>query len=328
MHEARFYVKEEDEAVHCLLCPQDCHIKKGRAGFCGIRRNIDGRLIAAMYGEVSAVQMDPIEKKPLYHFFPGREIFSIGTLGCNFRCKFCQNWHLVEAKVSVEELSPEDAVKAALGGKSIGIAYTYNEPFIWYEYVFDTAKLAREKGLKNVLVTNGFVNPEPLKELLPFIDAMNIDLKFIQDELYHRYSSGTLGPVLETIKVSCKSCHVEITNLLITDVNDSPDQVRGVVDFVSSVGRNIPLHFSRYFPNYRMDNPPTPVNRLIDAYNIGTEKLDYVYAGNVSIPHGSDTLCPDCKAILIRRNYYRVEILHLKDGKCGKCGRKADIRLS
>ncbi|MBI3008139.1 MAG: AmmeMemoRadiSam system radical SAM enzyme [Candidatus Omnitrophica bacterium] len=325
--EARFYVQEENDAVHCLLCPQDCHIKKGRAGFCGIRRNEDGRLIAAMYGKVSAMQMDPVEKKPLYHFFPGKEIFSIGTVGCNFRCRFCQNWHLVEAKVSVEDLSPEDAVKAALVENSIGIAYTYNEPSVWYEYVFDTAKLAREKGLKNVLVTNGFINKEPLKELLPLIDAMNIDLKFIKDDLYRKYSSGRLEPVLETIRISCASCHVEITNLLITDVNDSSENIAGIVDFVSSVSRSVPLHFSRYFPNYRMDNPPTPIDRLIEAYNIGKKKLDYVYAGNVSIPKGSDTCCPECKEVLIRRNYYRAEILNLKNGQCGKCSRPADIIL-
>ena len=282
MKEALYWEKT-DGSVHCLLCPHDCKIVNGVTGICGVRQNLNGKLYSLVYGETTSVSLDPIEKKPLYHYHPGENILSLGTKGCNFKCPFCQNWAISQdLEAQTQKITSRWAVDKAKESKSFGIAYTYNEPFIWYEFVLETANLARSEGLENVLVTNGYVNPKPLEEILPFIDAMNIDLKSIDDEFYRKYCKGSLEPVLYTIKRSAKSCHVELTNLIIPGLNDSEESFMRLVDWIyNNIGSEAPLHFSRYFPCYKLDQPVTPKETLEKAYRIAKKKLKNVYLGNI-----------------------------------------------
>ena len=254
-----------------------------KTGFCGVRANKGGILYTANYGRVSSVALDPIEKKPLYHFYPGSFILSAGSVGCNLSCLFCQNWSISkEVQSPTEPMEPQSLVSRAQKLDSFGIAYTYNEPFIWYEFVLETAKLAKSAGLKNVLVTNGYVSPEPLGEMLPYIDAMNIDLKSIRDGFYKKVCSGSVGPVLETIKASAKNCHVELTNLIIPTLNDTEEELSELVGWIyDNVGESVPLHFSRYFPCYKMTEPATPLSTLKRAEEIARKKLKHVYLGNI-----------------------------------------------
>ncbi len=284
MKEALYWEEEGGEGqVRCRLCPHECRIVNGLTGICGVRQNLGGKLYSTVYGETTSVALDPIEKKPLYHFHPGEYILSLGTKGCNFKCPFCQNWAIsqdIEART--EAITPDWAVAKANECGSFGIAYTYNEPFIWYEFVLDTAKLARRKGLKNVLVTNGYVNPGPLEEMLPVIDAMNIDLKSIDDEFYRRYCKGSLAPVLHTIKRSVGSCHVEITNLVITGLNDKDEDFIRLTDWIyKNAGPDVPVHFTRYFPCYNLESPPTSKETLEKARQIAGKKLKNVHLGNI-----------------------------------------------
>ena len=282
MKEALYWEKT-DGAVHCLLCPHGCKIVNGVTGVCGVRRNIDGKLYTLVYGETTSVSLDPVEKKPLYHYHPGEFILSLGTKGCNFKCPFCQNWTISQnLDVPTQKITSQWVIDKAKECRSFGIAYTYNEPFIWYEFVLETAKLAKEKGLENVLVTNGYVNPKPLEEMLPFIGAMNIDLKSIDDEFYREYCKGSLEPVLRTIKMSAKACHVELTNLVIPGLNDSEENFRRLVDWIyDNVGADVPLHFSRYFPCYKLDQPLTSKETLEKSYKIAKKKLKNVYLDNI-----------------------------------------------
>lgn len=283
MKEALYYEKLGGRKVHCHLCPYECVIVDGKRGNCGARINTGGVLYTEVYGRTTSVALDPIEKKPLYHYHPGEYVLSLGSKGCNFHCSFCQNWHISQDREApTHAITSEEVVAAAKSRLSFGIAYTYNEPFIWYEFVLDTAKLARARGLENVLVTNGYVNPAPLEEILPYIDAMNIDLKSIDDGFYRTVCAGKLQPVLDCIARSAKACHVEITNLVIPTLNDSEDSIRRLVDWIAAnAGVDTPLHFSRYFPCYRMDLPPTPKETLERAQEIARKKLTYVYVGNV-----------------------------------------------
>ena len=283
MREALYYEKQGGERVKCHLCPHECVIASGASGSCGVRRNLDGILFSMVYGKTTGFALDPIEKKPLHHFHPGEKILSLGTRGCNLHCDFCQNWHVSqEVDGPMDIVTPEDVVKMAQEMGSFGIAYTYNEPFIWYEFVLDTAKLARQYGLKNVLVTNGFVNIPPLENMLPYIDAMNIDLKALDENFYKGVCKGMLKPVLDVIKISAKACHVELTNLVILTLNDSEASIRKMVDWIyNNVGPDVPLHLSRYFPCYKMNIAATPIETLHRAQRIAKEKLKYVYVGNV-----------------------------------------------
>jgi pyruvate formate lyase activating enzyme len=309
----------EGDAVRCDLCPHRCRIAEGRAGICGVRRNAGGVLRAATYGRVSAIAVDPVEKKPLFHFHPGRPILSVGQVGCNFRCAFCQNHHLVEGNVPLEDVAIGDLLRAARAEGSVGIAYTYNEPTIGFEFVRDCGKAFREAGLANVLVTNGYVNPGPLAELLPIVDAMNIDLKSMDPGYYRRLCGGTLEPVLETIRAAAKATHVELTTLLVTGENDSDRDIEAVVDFAAGVDPEIPLHFSRYFPMHRMAAPPTPPDRLESAFAIASRRLRYVYVGNIGIPGTADTRCPHCGALVVRREGYRTDASGLSGSRCAGC---------
>lgn len=330
MKEALFYEKDEENRVFCRLCPRLCRIKEGGTGFCRVRKNQGGVLYSLNYGRVSSAAMDPMEKKPLYHFYPGSEIFSLGTFGCNLACGFCQNWQIAHATPPTAYLSPQEAVAAAQkyrdsGSPCVGIAYTYNEPFIWYEYVYDTARLAREKGLKNVLVTNGYVSEEPLREILPYIDAMNIDVKGFTAGYYREVCKGSLEPVLRTVEVAARHCHVELTTLLVPGLNDSEEEIRSLVDWVASLDPEIPLHFSRYFPNYKFALPPTPLSTLLKAREIAREKLKYVYIGNAPELGAGDTLCPSCGCTLIRRFGYHVQVEGLEGNRCRHCGEKIRV---
>jgi len=321
MEEARFYRKEPVGKTRCLLCPHRCFLANNKTGRCRVRVNKDGVLYTEIYGEVSSYAMDPIEKKPLYHFYPGSMIFSIGSYGCNFKCTFCQNWHISQQQVATEKFAPEDLVEIAVSNKSIGIAYTYNEPLIWYEFVYDSAKIASSKGLKNVLVTNGFISEEPLKELMPFIDAMNIDLKSSNEGFYREICDGQLAPVMRTIQIAYEAgIHIEITNLIIPTLNDRIEEISEIVGWLSSVSPDIPIHFTRYFPQYKMDIETTPVETLITACEIAKSKMKYVYMGNTDSKFGwADTLCPKCNKVLISRNGFEIKMEGIKDNHCSHC---------
>ena len=283
MKEALYYEKLDVKRVHCHLCPNECLISDGNRGSCGVRINKDGTLYSEAYGKTTSVSLDPIEKKPLYHYHPGQYILSVGTKGCNLHCDFCQNWHISQdLNVPTEDITSEEIVARAKAAGSFGIAYTYNEPFIWYEFVLDTARLSKKHGLENVLVTNGYVNMAPLEGMLPYIGAMNIDLKSFNEDFYAKICKGALKPVLDVIKRSVKDCHVEITTLLIPTLNDSEEEIAREVDWIfDNLGPEVPLHFSRYFPCYKMSLGPTPVRTLEMAARIAKKKLKYVYLGNV-----------------------------------------------
>ena len=319
--EARFYKKEPVMKVRCVLCPHRCLLGNNKTGICKVRYNKDGVLYTKVYGELTSYAMDPMEKKPLYNFYPGTQIFSIGTWGCNFKCTFCQNWQISQQQVATEHFEKEDIVEIALQNKSIGVAYTYNEPFIWYEFVYDTAKLAREKGLKNVLVTNGFVSEEPLKEMLPLIDAMNVDLKAGNENFYREVCGGQLAPVQRTIKTAHEAgVHVELTTLVIPTLNDKED-IDIITDWVAEISPEIPLHFSRYFPQYKMNIDPTEIETLKRAYDTARKKLKYVYIGNVPADTGgSETFCPNCGKTVIKRDWLKVEMTGMDKGNCKHCG--------
>lgn len=323
--EARYYTQAKDK-LKCLLCPNYCIIGEGKLGRCFGRKSIKGKLYAVNYGEVVSIALDPIEKKPLYHFYPGSKILSVATYGCNLLCPFCQNWEISHQVVPSQYYDPKSLLAVAKLQASIGISYTYTEPLIWFEYLMDVCPLVRQAGLKNVLVTNGMINEEPLKELLPYIDAMNIDLKSIRPEFYQDFIKGNLATVLNTIRITKPVCHIELTNLIIPTKNDSEEELNELVDFVASLGKDTVLHFSRYFPHYQCFLPPTPTETLFRAYAIAKKRLNYVYIGNVAgLASGNNTYCPNCSNLLVSRGYFSAKIEGIKDGVCNRCGRKADI---
>jgi len=328
MREAEYYEKTENKRVRCALCPNYCVISPGKYGQCRGRKNIDGVLYATNFAECTSVAIDTIEKKPLYHYQPGKLILSISPNSCNMKCPWCQNAEISQEEFPTKFISPEDMVKIALGNASFGIAYTYTEPLTWYEYIKETGKIAKEKGLKNVLVTNGMINEKPLLEILPLIDALNIDLKSMNPDVYKRIIKGDLETVLNTIRIAKEHAHIEITNLLIPDLNDSTNDIKILVDFIKEIGKDIPLHFSRYFPHYKWSAPPTPAETMIKAYNIAKEELIYVYVGNIFMSKiSNDTYCPKCNNLLVERSFMSRRVVGIKDGKCSKCGREADIVL-
>jgi len=281
--EARYYEKLEGSKVHCRLCPTECVISDGARGACRARLNKSGILYSEIYGKITSAALDPVEKKPLYHYHPGEHIYSIGTKGCNFHCDFCQNWSIAQnLNAPTRDVTSEEMIASAKECGSFGIAYTYNEPFIWHEFVFDTAKLAKKSGLENVLVTNGYVNIKPLEDILPYIGAMNIDLKAFSDEFYMKICGGRLNKVLEVIKRSSRSCHVELTTLIVPGLNDSEEEMMKEVEWIkNNVGAATPLHISRYFPCYKMNLPPTPMETLERVRRVALNSLKYVYLGNV-----------------------------------------------
>lgn len=314
----------ENGRVRCLLCPHRCVLSEGQIGFCGARKNVDGALVSLNYGEVTAIAMDPIEKKPLFHFNPGDQIFSVGTFGCNFKCGFCQNWTISQMQPETKKVMPEQLVKIAkLGRGSKGIAFTYNEPLIWFEFVLDTSRVAVKEGMYCVLVTNGFVEEGPFELLFQSVHAMNIDLKGFNREFYRKIG-GDLDVVLRNIEKAHKAgVHVELTTLIIPGENDDIEELRREFEWIASLSKDIPLHISRYFPNYKYRIPPTPVEKLVEIYEVAREYLNFVYLGNVWDERYESTHCPDCGSLVIRRLGYEVEKVGLdEEGKCLKCGRR------
>ncbi len=330
--EAYFYNRLKDNKIICTLCPHLCKFDKNHnIGFCKIRILKDDKLYLTTYGNITPPVIDPIEKKPLYHFFPGSGILSIGSPGCNMDCPFCQNWHLSKAHIDSEfKVPPQQLVEVALKENSIGIAYTYSEPFAWYEYVYDTAILAKKAGLKNVLVTNGMINIPPLKKLLPLIDAANIDFKSSNKNTYKNVLKGNLDTAYNTIKTMFKEgIHIEVTHLVVTGINDDIGEFKLLCEMIRDISTDIPLHISRYFPNYKWNYPPTDLNILEKFYKTATQYLNYVYLGNVPSDITSTTFCKHCKKPIITRSYYAIINIELdKKGKCIHCGGDNNIILS
>jgi len=328
MKEALFWEPADGGKVHCRLCPHLCRIAEGKTGFCGVRKNDGGRLFSLVWGLSIAANIDPIEKKPLYHFLPGSYSFSIATVGCNLRCRFCQNsdisqYPLLTGRITGEELPPGDVVKAARASRCLSISYTYTEPTIYLEYVLDTAKLAKEQGVLNVMITNGYIAKDIVTgSLQGLIDAANIDLKGFTDDYYRRLCSARLAPVLDAIKAYHEAgIWIEITTLVIPGENDSDDELQNIARFIRSVDENIPWHISRYFPRYQYDKaPPTPVKTLDRARGIGlSEGLRFVYTGNVMGNAGENTFCPNCGKEIMTRSGLSVQQVHLTGGSCGYC---------
>lgn len=319
--EALYYETLADGKVRCHLCPHNCTIADGKTGVCGVRVNRKGVLYTEIYGEVSSIAMDPIEKKPLYHFYPGSYILSIGTVGCSFHCDFCQNYTISQnPQHPTDYIAPEELVRLARQRGSIGVAYTYSEPFIWFEYVIDCCKLIRESGLKNVFVTNGYINPDPLKELLKLSDAFNIDLKSMNEDFYRRVIGGKLAAVMATIEEVSKHPRImlEVTTLVIPGHNDSDGEMEKLSDFLASLRKDIPYHLSAYYPMYKFTAPPTPLQTLQRLQKIARQRLQYVYLGNVG--GASNTYCPSCNALLIERYGYSIRRVNYHDGTCKSCG--------
>jgi len=330
MNEALFYQKLDDNSVECQLCPRFCCIETGRYGNCRARRNRNGILISEVYGKLAAINSDPIEKKPLYHFYPGSEILSVGTTGCNLHCVFCQNFAMSQCDarqpVNIKNLSPEELAALSLKKKNnLGVAFTYNEPTVNFEYMVKAAELVKLNNQKTVMVSNGYINPEPLQQLLENIDAFNIDLKSFNETFYKKYSKASLEPVKETIKQIARSGkHLEITNLVIPTLNDYEEEFDEMCDWIlKETGKNTVLHLSRFFPRYELDQYPTPPETLFMLFDIAKKKLNYVYLGNMATEIYSSTYCPDCKNLLIERTYYNMRLKNISfDGKCNKCGFK------
>lgn len=311
MKEALYYKKLKDKIVNCQLCPRNCIIRDGERGDCKVRENQKGKLYSLVYGKPCSVGVDPIEKKPLFHFLPGSKVYSIGTAGCNLHCKACQNWSIAQVgpeEVSSVDMSPEDVVEEAEKSGCKSIAYTYNDPIIFYEYVLDCAKLAKEKGIKNILVTNGFINKEPLERLCKVVDAVNVDLKGINNKFYRKYTLAWIEPILESLKIFKRNkIWIEITNLIIPGANDKEKEIEELCKWISkNLGRHVPLHFSRFFPCYKLKHlEETPVGVLLKAKDIGEKYLDYVYIGNLG--KGENTLCSKCGKVLIERSGFDVK---------------------
>lgn len=282
---AMYFDKIEEHKVHCYLCPHNCVIKPDGLGACRARKNVDGELYSMNYGRISSAALDPIEKKPLYRFHPHSMILSVGSFGCNLKCSFCQNWSIAHKSPRTMEASPGDLVQKALELKdegNIGIAFTYNEPSIWYEHVYNTCKLAKEHNLLNVLVTNGFITREPLDALLPYVDALNIDVKAYTAQFYNDICKATLDNVKESVEIAARKCHVEVTTLVIPELNDGLEEIEEMSRWLASISDEIPLHLSRFFPNYKMqDRPPTPRETLERAHEKASEYLKHVYIGNI-----------------------------------------------
>jgi pyruvate formate lyase activating enzyme len=328
--EAMLYEKLDNKMVHCFLCGHQCRIGDGKAGFCGVRKNEAGTLFSLVYRNAISTNVDPIEKKPLYHFLPGTQSFSIATAGCNFRCGFCQNWEISQMNILEvpdyisRDLGPDAVVSGAIRKNCQSISYTYTEPTIYFEYAYDCAKIAREKGLKNVFVTNGYMSKEALQAIQPYLDAANVDLKYFKDESYRKVCSGSLQPVLDSIKLMKDlGIWVEVTTLVVPGSNDSREELKGIAEFLAGVDKFMPWHISRFFPNYKLtDLDATPEATLKMAEEIGSKAgLKYVYVGNVS-GYGNDTHCHSCKKLLIKREGFSIIDNKVREGKCVFCQEK------
>ena len=328
--EARYY-KKFGGKVKCQLCPHTCTVSEGRRGICRVRVNRGGRYYTLAYGNPCAVHLDPIEKKPLFHFLPGTSALSIATAGCNFSCKYCQNWRIsqfapeetLNLRTKPEEIVAE-AIRRKESHKSYTIAYTYTEPSIFYEFMLDTAKIARKRGIKNIYHSNGFLNEKPLEELCDYLDGANIDLKSYREEFYNEICGGELQPVLNTLKTLRKrKIHLEITNLVIPTLNDKDEEIQDLCRWIrDNLGSDVPVHFSRFYPMFKLTQlPPTPIKTLERVVKIAQDEgLKFVYMGNVPNNKFEDTYCPKCGRILINRMGYQILKNNINKGRCNYCG--------
>jgi pyruvate formate lyase activating enzyme len=318
--------KNIDGKLQCLLCPHYCKIAPGKTGICGVRKNTGEKIELFTWGIVSGYALDPVEKKPLYHFYPGYNILSIGSYGCNMRCDFCQNYRISQNVPSIRgaEIRPEKIIGEALTAeRNIGIAFTYNEPGVAIEYMRDVALPAREKGLKTVMVTNGYVNEEPLGEIIQFIDAFNIDLKAFNDNFYRKLAGARLEPVKKSLKqVALSGRHLEVTTLIIPGQNDDPKEMELETEWIANeLGKDVPLHLSRFYPMFKREDLPTSEESLRHLYEIASGRLNHVYLGNLAAKSGQNTKCTACGAIVTERSGYSLHLKNLDDkGRCSICG--------
>lgn len=336
MHEAMFYEKLEDKDVRCNLCPHRCKIANFKRGICQVRENRNGVLYSLVYGKAVSLTIDPIEKKPLYHFYPGSDALSLATVGCNLRCLHCQNYQISQlprekAEIIGKEIPPEEIVSQAKLKKCQVIAYTYTEPTVFFEYAYDTAKLARGENIKNVFVTNAYINEEALREINPYLEAANVDLKSFSEDFYKKVCGAHLEPVLKSLRLMKElGIWVEVTTLVIPGLNDSEAELRRIAEFIVSLGKETPWHISRFYPTYKLtEPPPTPTGTLHRARQIGLEAgLRYVYTGNVPGDEGESTYCYNCGRVIIKRYGYQTGKVHLENGRCQYCETKIDGVIS
>lgn len=327
LEEARYYEKLPDGDVRCLLCPKGCLIQQGKRGACGVRENRKGALFSLVYGRPCAIHLDPIEKKPFFHVLPGTQSFSLATVGCNLDCKFCQNWQISQSKpedVKTSYYSAETLADRALSVGARSIAYTYGEPVVFSEYVQAIASAGRERRLASVVVSNGFINKEPLTDLCGLVEAIKVDLKSFENEYYRDICNAELKPVLDSIELIRKSnVWLELVYLMVPTLNDDPEDIRRMARWLrSDIGKDVPIHFSRFYPQYQLANlPPTPVSSLERAYDICREEgLEYVYIGNVPGHETESTHCPSCSKVVIERRGYSIGAIDVREGLCRFCG--------
>jgi pyruvate formate lyase activating enzyme len=325
---ALWFEQRDDGRIACLLCPHACVIADGRHGICKVRLNHGGAMEIPFYGMISSMAVDPIEKKPLYHYHPGARIFSVGFVGCSLRCGFCQNWQISQCTdARTRFVSPRSLVEAAQEAGSFGIAYTYSEPLIHAEYLLDAASLARAAGLKNVLVSNGLINPGPADEVLALMDAANIDLKSFSADVYRKELGGSLEDVKRFLSQAAARIHLEVTTLVVPGMNDTAVEIEEIATFIASLGADIPFHLSAYFPQYRYDTAPTQPESVRGLAEAARTHLHYVYCGNIG-PEESTTACRACGSVLVRRVGYSVQAGGLRAGACAKCGAPSPIVVS
>ncbi len=331
LHEAMLYTRDEGEKVDCCLCSHRCRIADQRYGVCGVRQNQAGILYTYVYGEAVAANVDPVEKKPLYHFLPGTNTFSIAAFGCNFRCDFCQNWRISQVskekgdQVPVFRLSPEEIIENTKALECKSISYTYTEPTIFFEYAFDTARMAHENGLYNIFVSNGYMTQEALEVIHPHLDACNIDLKSFRDKFYRSTCKARLQPVLDMIRMVGESdIWIEITTLIVPGSNDSREELTDIASFIARIDPAIPWHISRFFPSYKATGTgSTPLEKMLEAYEIGkAQGLLFVYTGNIP-GESMDITCPNCRKTVLKRQYGTgIMEMHMEHGRCSTCGRE------
>ena len=331
---AKHWTKLEGKKVRCELCPHRCVLDNGQTGLCRVRKNIGGKLYALNYGQVSSMAVDPIEKKPLFHFKPGSKIFSIATVGCNLYCKHCQNWEISQVGIeypNLKKFKPGEIVSTAKDYGSEGIAFTYNEPTIWHEFALDVAKEAKKQGLYTVYITNGFINEAPFREIAQYLTALNIDVKSFTEEFYRKVTGGSLKPVMRTVELAHKlGKHIELTYLIIPGLNDGTEEIRKFAEWVYSIASDVPVHLSRFYPTYKLTGiEATPLKTIHRAYKIARAVgLEYVYLGNTWEPEYESTYCPRCGNLLIERVYYKTNVAGITaDAKCKKCGKRINVIL-
>lgn len=328
LHKAEFFKKLEDKEIECQLCPRKCAIGDKERGYCGARENIDGEYYTLVYGKPCSINADPIEKKPFFHFLPGTLAYSIATAGCNLNCKFCQNWQISQFRpeqIKSIDLSPADVALQAQRYDCKSIAYTYSEPTIFYEYMRDCAIAGNERGLHSVMISAGYIQPEPLEKLIPHLSAIKIDLKSFREKYYEDICNGQLQPVLDTLVTLKKSgIWFEIVYLMVPTLNDEPSEIEDLCGWINGeLGQDVPVHFTRFHPNYLLkDLPPTPIESLENAWSIAkTAGLHFPYVGNVYGHEGENTYCPGCGEKVIKRRGFQIDSIAIKKGACSKCGR-------